>query len=83
MIDFRELCRLLSDYCDQELESELCSEIEELIKRDFFSETLFSTFRKTLDLCREMEEEMVEVPREVHLKFSQFLRIEIIERREI
>ena len=83
MIDFDELFDLLSDYIDQQLESDLCSEIEELMQEDFCCMNLFNTFNKTLELCHEMLEEEIEVPEETHIKLYETLRIEIRRSKEI
>ena len=83
MMDFERLFELLSDYLDRELESEICAEIDELIREDSCCKTLFNTFNKTLDLCREMETEEVEVPEGVHIRLYESLRIEIRREREI
>lgn len=83
MIDFRRLCELLTDYFDEELESDICTEIDELVSEDFGCKVLFNTFNKTLELCKEMEEEEIEVPEEVHIKLYEFLKIEIRKEEEI
>ncbi len=77
MMDFERLFELLSDYFDEELESQICNEIRELISEDFCCKSLFNTFNKTLDLCREMEAEEIEVPEGVHIRLYESLRIEI------
>ncbi len=82
MIDFNKLCQLLTDYFDEELESDICAEIDELVSEDFGCKVLFNTFNKTLQLCKEMEEE-IEVPEEVHIKLYEFLKIEIKKEEEI
>lgn len=82
MIDFRRLCELLTDYFDEELESDICAEIDELVSEDFGCKVLFNTFNKTLQLCEEMEEE-IEVPEEVHIRLYEFLKIEIRKEEEI
>jgi hypothetical protein len=82
MIDFKRLCELLTDYFDEELESDICSEIDELVSEDFGCKVLFNTFNKTLQLCEEMEEE-IEVPEEVHIRLYEFLKIEIRKEEEI
>jgi len=82
MIDFKRLCELLTDYFDEELESDICSEIDELVSEDFGCKVLFNTFNKTLQLCEEMEEE-IEVPEEVHIRLYEFLKIEIRREEEI
>jgi len=83
MIDFKKLCQLLTDYFDEELESDICAEIDELVSEDFGCKVLFNTFNKTLQLLREMEEEEIEVPEEVHIRLYEFLRIEIRKEEEI
>lgn len=82
MIDFKRLCELLTDYFDEQLESDICAEIDELVSEDFGCKVLFNTFNKTLQLCEEMEEE-IEVPEEVHIKLYEFLKIEIRKEEEI
>lgn len=82
MIDFKKLCQLLTDYFEEELESDICAEIDELVSEDFGCKVLFNTFNKTLQLCKEMEEEM-EVPEEVHIRLYEFLKIEIRKEEEI
>lgn len=82
MIDFEELFRLLSDYFDEELEFDICAEIDRLISEDFISQVFFNTFNKTLELCQEMEAEEMEVPEEIHIRLYEFLRIEISEEEE-
>ena len=82
-MDFERLFELLSDYFDEELESEICNEIDELISEDPCCKTLFNTFSRTLDLCRETEAEEIEVPEEVHITLYESLRIEIRRKREI
>ena len=81
-MDLEELFELLSDYIDKELESDICSEIDELINEDLYCNSLFNTFNKTLDLCREFESEEIEVPEEVHIKLYEYLRIEISKEEE-
>ena len=71
------MCELLSDYFDEELEPDICSEIDELVEIDSYCEALFNTFSKTLDLVRETEKEMFEVPKKAHIKLYKTLRIEI------
>lgn len=83
MIDFEKLWELLSDYFDEELEPDICAEIDELLSEDLCCKALFNTFNKTLELCREMEAEEIEVPEEVHLRLYEFLRIEIRKKEEI
>lgn len=75
-MDFRELCNLLSDYFDHDLDSEICSEIEEFICADNECRTLFNTFQETIHLSQEIEE--IEVPQEVHIKLYRSLRITIV-----
>ncbi|MDH5661903.1 MAG: hypothetical protein OEY92_02790 [Elusimicrobiota bacterium] len=82
MIDFKKLCQLLTDYFEEELESDICTEIDELVSEDFGCKVLFNTFNKTLQLCKEIEEEM-EVPEEVHIRLYEFLKIEIRREEEI
>ena len=82
-MDFERLFELLSDYFDEELEPEICSEIDELICEDSCCKTLFNTFNRTLDLCRKMEAEEIEVPGEVHIRLYEYLRIEVRRKREI
>lgn len=81
MIDFEELLRLLSDYFDEELEANICEEIDQLIHEDLWWQAFFNTFNKTMELCREMEEEM-EVPKDVHIQLFESLRIEIRRKRK-
>jgi len=83
MIDFKKLCELLSDYFDGELESDICAEVDELVSKDFGCKVLFNTFNKTIELFEEMEAEEIEVPGEVHIRFHEFLRIEIRKEEEI
>lgn len=79
MIDLKELCELLSDYFDEELDSDICDEVEKLMDRDFRCESLCNTFSKTIELCRELEEEEeMDVPEEIHIQLHEFLRVEII-----
>ena len=82
-MDFERLFELLSDYFDEQLESEICSEIDALICEDSCCKALFNTFNRTLDLCREMEAEEIEVPGEVHITLYESLRIEIRRKKEI
>jgi len=82
MIDFKKLCRLLSDYFDGELESDICAEVDELVSEDFGCKVLFDTFNKTIELIKEMESEEIEIPEEVHISLLEFLRIEIEEEGE-
>jgi len=82
MIDFKKLCQLLTDYFDEELESDISAEIDELVSEDFGCKVLFNTFNKTLQLCEEMEEEEIEIPEEVHIRLYEFLKIEIREEEE-
>ena len=82
-MDFDKLFELLSDYFDEELEYEICSEIDALICEDSCCKALFNTFNRTLDLCREMEAEEIEVPGEVHITLYESLRIEIRKKKEI
>lgn len=70
---------LLSDYFDEELDSEICDGIEEHISTCRYCESLFDTFSKTLDLCKEIE--LLEVPQEVHIRISRSIRIEIKKRK--
>ncbi len=83
MIDFKKLCELLTDYFDEELESDICSEIDELVSEDFGCRVLFNTFNKTLQLCKEMEEEQIEVPEEIHIELYEFLKLEMEKEEEI
>jgi len=83
MIDFKKLCELLSDYFDEELESDICADIDELVSEDFGCKVLFNTFNRTVELCREMEAEEIEVPEEVHIRLHEFLKIKIRKREEI
>jgi len=77
MMDFKRLCELLSDYFDEELESDICAGIEELVSEDPFCEVLFNTFNRTIKLCEEWEQEKIEVPEEVHIRLHRFLKLEI------
>jgi len=83
MIDFEKLFELLSDYFDEELEDDICAEIDELVSEDFCSKVFFNTFAKTIELCREIEAEEVEVPEEVHIQLYEFLEIEIKKKGKI
>ncbi|NIM03507.1 hypothetical protein GTN66_05090 [bacterium] len=83
MMDFKKLCQLLTDYFDEELESDICAEIDELVSEDFGCKVLFNTFNRTLQLCKEMEEEEIEVPEEVHIRLYEFLEIELRKEEEI
>lgn len=74
-MNFDELLYIISDYFDRELESEICSEIEEFICIDAECRTLFNTFQETINLCHEIEE--LEVPRDVHVKLCMSLHIKI------
>jgi len=76
MMDFKKLCKLLSDYFDEELESDICAEIDELVSEDFGCKVLFNTLNRTIELCEELEEE-IEVPEEVHIRLYEFLKIEM------
>jgi N-glycosylase/DNA lyase len=81
MIDFEEFWSLLSDYFDEELDRDICEEIDEFMGEDIFCENLFNTFRRTVDMCREIE--MIDVPEEVHRELYTFLKIQIeIEQEE-
>lgn len=82
MMDFERLFELLSDYFDEELESEICNEVDELVSEDSCCRSLFNTFNKTLDLFREMEAEEAEVPEEIHIRLYESLRIEIRRKTE-
>jgi hypothetical protein len=75
-MDFKKLCKLLSAYFDEELESNICAEIDELVNEDFGCKVLFNTFNKTIELCKELQEE-IEVPEEVHIRLYEFLKIEM------
>lgn len=81
MMDYLMLCELLSNYFDDELERDICEEIDLLIEENFACQSLFNTFNKTLELCLEMEEEEFEVPEEVHIRLFEFIRIETSKRK--
>lgn len=82
MMDFKDFCEFLSDYFDHELESDMCAEIDELVCDDCFCKAMFDTFDKTLDLCRQIEEEMMEVPEDVHIHLCEILKIEIRKKQD-
>ncbi len=83
MMDFKKLSELLSDYFDEELESDICAEIDELVNEDSCCRSLFNTFNKTLDLCKELEAEEIAFSEEMHIRFYEFLKIEIRKEKEI
>jgi len=83
MIDFKKLCELLSEYFDEELESDICAEVDELVSEDFGSRVLFNTFSKTIELCKEIEAEEIGVPEEIHIRLYEVLKIEIRKKEEI
>ena len=83
MIDFDRLWQLLSDYLDEELELDLCSEIDQLIKEDLMCHAFFNTFNKTIELCRKLESEEIDIPQTIHLQLYHSLKIEIRKKRRI
>ncbi|MFH1784017.1 MAG: hypothetical protein ABH868_03875 [bacterium] len=82
MMDFKNFCQFLSDYMENELEADICRDMEELMGEDFCCRCMLKTFNKTLELCREMEQEMIEVPEHVHIRLYEVLHIEIQENED-
>ena len=76
-MEIRNLCDLLSDYFDEELEPGICAEIEQVICEDCCCRILFNTFDKTLRLCRELCCEELDVPENIHTHLYEYLEIEI------
>lgn len=77
MIDFDELFQLLSDYFDEDLEAQLCAEIDQMFNEELWFHSFFNTFHRTIDLCYELESEEIEVPQETHIQLFEVLRIEM------
>lgn len=75
MIDFEKLISLLSEYIDEELERDICDEIDELMNEDICCRYMFNTLEKTVDLCHEIE--IFDVPEEVHIELYRVIKIEI------
>lgn len=75
VIKCRDIFELLSDYLDEELEFDLCSEMDEHIEECEHCISFVHTYQRTVTLCQSIE--IVEVPGEVHLKFWRTLRKEI------
>jgi len=71
MMDYEKFLQLISDFLDDELDFDLEREFEESFD-DEFCRCYFNTFRKTVELCREIEIE--EIPQELHRKL--IIRIE-------
>ncbi len=71
----KDIFELLSDYLDEELESDLYTEIEEHLEECPHCIPFVNTYRRTVTLCQSIE--IIEVPGEVHLKLWQTLRKEI------
>jgi hypothetical protein len=77
-MNIKELCRLLSEYCDHDLSTDICREVDRVISSDCECRSLYNTFRETIQLCHQVEE--VEVPRRVHIRLYQTLHIKIRKR---
>ncbi|OIO73289.1 MAG: hypothetical protein AUJ85_08480 [Elusimicrobia bacterium CG1_02_37_114] len=79
MIDFDRLMSLLSGYIDEDLDRNICDEINELIEEDVCCRYMFNTLEKTIDLCHDIE--MLDVPEEVHIELYRIIKIEISKKR--
>ncbi len=66
---------LLCDYLDEELEDEICTEIEEHFEECPYCTPFFNTYQQTITLCQSTE--IVEVPGKVHIRLWRALRKEI------
>jgi len=75
VIKCRDIFELLSDYLDEELESDLFAEIEEHLEECPHCISFSHTYQRTVTLCQSIE--IVEVPGKVHLKLWRTLRKEI------
>lgn len=71
----KELCLLLSDYFEGELDPKICEVIDTHVKECQCCEFIFNTFMKTVDLCKEVKSE--KVPVEIHRKIIQIIDMKI------
>ncbi|HCJ66445.1 MAG TPA: hypothetical protein DHV62_03755 [Elusimicrobia bacterium] len=75
VIKCKDIFELFSDYLDEELESDLFTEIEEHLGECEHCISFFHTYQRTVTLCQSIE--IVEVPGKVHIKLWRTLRKEI------
>jgi len=75
MIHCSEICELLCDLLDQELEMDFEEEVTGHISRCVTCQSVFRTYKKTVQLYEHME--MLDVPEETHLKLIKFIEIEV------
>lgn len=63
MMDYDLFFKLMSEFMEREMEMDLLEEFEELLEDDYCC-CYFNTFKKTVQLCHEVEIE--EVPPTLH-----------------
>jgi len=82
MVNCKEIFELISDLIDEEIE------IEEELHREFLEHIsecphcgpFLNTFKKTVNLCRRIEN--IRVPEEVHISFWRSIRVEIYKKKK-
>ena len=59
--------RLMNDFIDREMEMDLVHEFERTLEEEFFRD-FYNTFRRTVELCHDLEREFesTAVPEELH-----------------
>jgi hypothetical protein len=80
-MEYKDFCDFLSAYLDRELDADICAEIDQMLEEDCYCQSLFDTFDKTIWLCQQIEQEMIDVPEEVHIRLIQVIRTEVRKKR--
>ena len=70
-MDYEDFFELLSDFMDDDMDFDLFDEIEETLLEDEFCYHYFNTFRKTVEICHQIE--LQEVPEAVHYRIIQII----------
>jgi hypothetical protein len=67
-MDYEKFFQLLSDFMDDDMEFDLLDDFERNLKDEFCCH-FFNTFRKTVELCHQIQ--MRQVPRTLHYRIIQ------------
>ena len=75
MIEFERFFKLMNDFIDREMEMALVEEFERTLEEEFFRD-FYNTFRRTVELCHDLEREFeaAAVPEELHLTLIQTIQ---------
>ena len=82
MINEAQFLKLLADYFEKEFDLRVHSEVDRFLLEDPDIRAFFNTLNRTIELCREMKFEEINVPDEIHTQLYIKLQKEITKKKK-